>query len=179
MSFTEPWLFGTPTSAGIDVFDTRRRYNEYTEKRRGTSLRLGRPFPWLDYTHAYWRYSLAEYRIEAEPGYEDEIGAAAGKGTNWNVPLPPGTTQDRYLSALETLLERLSAYDPHWLIVSAGFDTYVRDPISTFQVTTAGFYAMGQHIHALDKPTLVVQEGGYYVPDLGLNVVTFLKGLGG
>jgi outer membrane protein insertion porin family len=74
LSYTEPWLFGTPTSAGIDIFDTRRRYNEYTEKRRGTSLRLGRPFPWLDYTHVYWRYSLAEYRIEAEPGYEEEIG---------------------------------------------------------------------------------------------------------
>ncbi len=73
-SYTEPWLFETPTSAGIDIFDTRRRYNEYTEKRRGTSLRLGRPFPWLDYTHIYWRYSLAEYRIEAEPGYEEEIG---------------------------------------------------------------------------------------------------------
>ncbi len=74
LSFTEPWLFGTPTSAGVDVFDTRRRYDEYTEKRRGGDLRLGRPFPWLDYTTAYWRYSLAEYRLEAEPGYETEIG---------------------------------------------------------------------------------------------------------
>jgi outer membrane protein insertion porin family len=74
LSFTEPWLFGTPTSAGADLFDTRRRYTEYTEKRRGGDLRLGRPFPWLDYTRISARYSLARYEVEAQPGYEDEIG---------------------------------------------------------------------------------------------------------
>jgi outer membrane protein insertion porin family len=50
LSFTEPWLFDTPTSAGFDLFDTRHRYTEYDEKRRGVELRVGRPFPWLDYT---------------------------------------------------------------------------------------------------------------------------------
>jgi outer membrane protein insertion porin family len=74
VSFTEPWLFGTPTSAGVDLFDTRRRYTEYTEKRRGGEIRFGRPFPWLDYTRVSARYSLAEYRVDAESGYEDEIG---------------------------------------------------------------------------------------------------------
>jgi len=74
LSFTEPWLFDTPTSAGFSVFDTRRRYTEFTEKRRGGDIRLGRPFPWLDYTRITTRYSLAEYRLDAEPAYEDEIG---------------------------------------------------------------------------------------------------------
>ncbi|HMB71180.1 MAG TPA: BamA/TamA family outer membrane protein, partial [bacterium] len=69
VSFTEPWLFGTPTSAGIDAFDTRRRYSEFEEKRRGVNLRVGRPFPWLDYTRFSTRYSLAEYRIDARGGY--------------------------------------------------------------------------------------------------------------
>lgn len=75
LSFTEPWLFGTPTSAGIDLFDTRRRYTEYEEKRRGGDLRVGRPFPWLDYTRVTTRYSLAEYEVSPRAGYEDEIGA--------------------------------------------------------------------------------------------------------
>ncbi len=110
-------------------------------------------------------------------GYEDEVGIGAGKGTNWNVPLLPGTGQDRYLSALETLLVRLTAYNPQWLIVSAGFDTYIDDPIGTFQVTTAGFNKIGRRIRTLNVPTLVVQEGGYCVPDLGRNVVALLQGL--
>ncbi len=74
LSFTEPWLFGTPTSAGFSLFDTRRHFTEFTEKRRGGDLRLGRPFPWLDYTRISTRYSLAEYRLDARSGFEDEIG---------------------------------------------------------------------------------------------------------
>jgi acetoin utilization deacetylase AcuC-like enzyme len=110
-------------------------------------------------------------------GYEDERGAGAGTGTNWNVPLPSGTGEAAYLSALEGLLERLCAYDPRWLVVSAGFDAYVHDPISTFQLTTAAFYEIGLRIRALKVPTLVVQEGGYHVPDLGQNVVALLQAL--
>ena len=110
-------------------------------------------------------------------GYVDETGIGEGEGANWNIPLPSGTSESQYISVLESLLERLDAFDPRWLVVSAGFDTYVRDPITTFQVTTSGFHEIGRRIHALDIPMLVVQEGGYHVPDLGLNVVAFLAGL--
>ncbi|MCD6425614.1 MAG: hypothetical protein J7L35_08900 [Anaerolineales bacterium] len=48
-------------------------------------------------------------------GYADEVGIGAGEGTNWNVPLSPGTDQCRYLSDLETLLVRLTAFNPHCL----------------------------------------------------------------
>lgn len=75
LSFTEPWFMGTPISAGVDLFATRRQYDEYTEKRTGGDLRIGRPFPLLDYTSTFWRYSLAEYKIEAEPGFEKEVGS--------------------------------------------------------------------------------------------------------
>ena len=81
------------------------------------------------------------------------------------------------MSALGTLLVRLSAFKPQWLIVSAGFDTYIGEPIGTFQLTTSDFNIVGQRIRILNVPTLVVQEGGYCVPDLGRNVVDFLKGL--
>ncbi len=112
-------------------------------------------------------------------GYVDEAGADAGEGTNWNVPLPHGTDQARYMAALEGLLEHVRAFDPAWVVVSAGFDTYLYDPIGTFQITTEGFYEIGLHIRALDKPTLVIQEGGYHVPDLGRNVVALLRALAG
>lgn len=42
VSFTEPWLFGTHTSFGFDVFNTTRLLEFWTEKRQGGSLRLGR-----------------------------------------------------------------------------------------------------------------------------------------
>jgi acetoin utilization deacetylase AcuC-like enzyme len=110
-------------------------------------------------------------------GYADEIGRDDGKGTNWNVPLPPGTSQDQYLGALDMLLDRLAVFDPRWLVVSAGFDTYAHDPVGTFQLTTAGYHEIGRRMRQIDVPTLVVQEGGYHIPDLGKNVVALLHGL--
>lgn len=81
LSFTEPWLFGTPTSAGVDAFDTQRRYTEFIENRRGGNLRVGRPFPWLDYTNVAARYSLAEYRIEGRSGYTFLNGSLVREGS--------------------------------------------------------------------------------------------------
>ena len=58
LGFTEPWLFDTPTSAGIDLYRTTYSYTNYDEERIGGGLRLGRPIPWLDYTRGYWQYNL-------------------------------------------------------------------------------------------------------------------------
>lgn len=60
LSFTEPWLFSTPTSVGADLYYTNRRwYDDYTEGRRGSSLRLGRRLKWPDnYFKVYTRYRL-------------------------------------------------------------------------------------------------------------------------
>jgi outer membrane protein insertion porin family len=106
LSFTEPWLLGTPTSAGADLYDTRRRYNEFVEKRRGGGLRVGRPFPWLDYTRITASYSLANYVIEAEPGYVDQIGdvdPATGERT--------GRSED-LISSISLVLFRNSVDSP-------------------------------------------------------------------
>jgi acetoin utilization deacetylase AcuC-like enzyme len=112
-------------------------------------------------------------------GYADETGEGAGEGTNCNVPLPPEVDEEQYLSALDSLLARLVVFGPHWLIVSAGFDTYIHDPVGTFQVTTGGFHKIGRRLGELGVPTLVVQEGGYCTADLGCSVAAFLSGLAG
>jgi acetoin utilization deacetylase AcuC-like enzyme len=110
-------------------------------------------------------------------GYADETGIGAGKGMNCNVPLRPGVSEAQYLEALDSLLARIAAFGAQALVVSAGFDTYIDDPVGTFRVTTDGFYEIGRRIGELALPTLVVQEGGYCVTDLGSNVVALLRGL--
>ncbi len=108
-------------------------------------------------------------------GYAEERGEGAGEGTNWNFPLPEGVGDAHYLDTLDALLDRVHTFAPHWLVVSAGFDTYALDPIGTFQLTTQGFHEIGCRLQALKRPTLIVQEGGYNVPDLGRNVVSLLN----
>jgi outer membrane protein insertion porin family len=60
LGFTEPWLFDRPISAGADIFHLIRERDYYEERRSGGSIRIGRPFPWLDYTKLYWGYTLED-----------------------------------------------------------------------------------------------------------------------
>jgi len=59
ISFTEPWLFDRPLSAGFDLYQTERDFTEYTYESLGTGLRLGHPFA------EYWRWNLG-YRASRD-----------------------------------------------------------------------------------------------------------------
>ncbi|UCD95159.1 MAG: outer membrane protein assembly factor BamA, partial [Candidatus Zixiibacteriota bacterium] len=65
VSFTEPWAFSTPTLLGADLYSTNSRwFADYTEGRRGGSIRLGRRLRWPDnYFRAYLRYRIEDDRF--------------------------------------------------------------------------------------------------------------------
>jgi outer membrane protein insertion porin family len=66
LSFTQPWAFGTPTEITGSVYaanQDRVSQQFYSDRRTGFSLRVGRPFPWLDYTTVSVRYSLEEVEL--------------------------------------------------------------------------------------------------------------------
>jgi outer membrane protein insertion porin family len=65
ISFTEPWMFSTPTSLGADLYYTNREwYSDYTEGRRGGSFRLGRRLRWPDdYFSIVGRYQIEDDRF--------------------------------------------------------------------------------------------------------------------
>ena len=56
LSFTEPWLFDIPLSAGFDIYKWKREYNYYDKKSTGGALRGS--YPVFDYTRLYLTYSL-------------------------------------------------------------------------------------------------------------------------
>lgn len=61
LSFTEPWLFGQPTSVGFNIFDTQQNFN-FVMRRTGGQINLGRRFRWPDdYFRGDW--SIAFERI--------------------------------------------------------------------------------------------------------------------
>jgi acetoin utilization deacetylase AcuC-like enzyme len=84
---------------------------------------------------------------------------------------------ERYLAVLETALEAIAAFGARYLIVSAGFDTFAGDPIGDFALNSAAYPVIGRRIAALGLPTLVVQEGGYAVAELGENLAGLLNGM--
>jgi outer membrane protein insertion porin family len=56
ISFTEPWLFDRPLSAGFDLFNVRRDFTEYDYDSLGGNVRVSHPFA------EYWRWQVT-YRI--------------------------------------------------------------------------------------------------------------------
>ena len=113
-------------------------------------------------------------------GYSDERGEGAGEGYNVNLTLPAGTRGEEYQHLLRSVVfPALEGFDPAALVLSAGFDGYEKDPVGAFQLTTDDFETIGGDLARLELPTVVVQEGGYYTPDLGTNVGALLTGLRG
>jgi acetoin utilization deacetylase AcuC-like enzyme len=49
--------------------------------------------------------------------------------------------------------------------------------VGGFKLGSGAFSRLGAKIYDLHLPTVVVQEGGYLLPSLGENVVSFLKGV--
>ncbi len=111
-------------------------------------------------------------------GYENETGRGAGEGFNLNIPMERGTVIKDYCTSLETALQRVSDFKPDVLVLAAGLDIAVDDPFKGFAIATPEFATIGKMIAQIGLPTLVVQEGGYPSPSLGLNLASLLKGLG-
>jgi acetoin utilization deacetylase AcuC-like enzyme len=93
-----------------------------------------------------------------------------------NYPLPADTSPDEYLAVFETGLKEVSFFNPDMIAVSAGFDSYVRDPITNLSLEKDTYRLIGEMIAALKKPTFSVLEGGYS-KDLAECIYQYLTGL--
>ncbi len=109
-------------------------------------------------------------------GYDHERGAGAGRGRNLNLPLARGTGDNAYLAALDEGLTAIRGFAPEILFVALGLDGYEGDPFEGFAITTEGFNRIAAAIGELGIPTVLIQEGGYNVDDLGKNVLAFIEG---
>jgi acetoin utilization deacetylase AcuC-like enzyme len=112
-------------------------------------------------------------------GFADERGTGPGLGTNLNIPLPAGCDAALYEEGLNRALDAIARFRPGTLVVSLGIDTYSLDPICDFALTTPAYHRIGARVARLDLPTIVIQEGGYFVPHLGENVRQWLRGAEG
>ncbi len=110
-------------------------------------------------------------------GFAEETGTGPGLGFNRNFPLPLGTTDRDYQPALESALEFIEGFGPEFLVVALGFDGHERDPIGRFGLTIEYFERLARTIGQLDRPMVIVQEGGYGLPELGGCAAAFGRGL--
>lgn len=110
-------------------------------------------------------------------GFEDEKGEGLGLNYNVNHPLPLTMDGPTYLKTLKVAAEQILKFDPSYVVVALGLDTAKGDPTGTWKLLARDFEENGFQIGGLQKPTLVVQEGGYRTQVLGVNVRHFFRGL--
>ncbi len=117
--------------------------------------------------------------IQAFPhflGHAEEKGIQEGEGFNINYPMPPNTSYAQWKISLEKVINEIERFNPDFLLISLGVDTFENDPISFFKLKSNDFFDVGKTISSLNLPTLFIMEGGYAIEEIGINTVNILKG---
>ena len=116
-------------------------------------------------------------------GTASETGEGDGLGYTVNLPVfaQYGDVEYTYLTGrvLQALMEQ---YLPQIIIVSAGFDGHVDDPISKLRLSTGWFGTITRMIRQLaatycDGRLLMVLEGGYNPASLEVSILAVLESL--
>jgi acetoin utilization deacetylase AcuC-like enzyme len=85
-------------------------------------------------------------------------------GSTVNFPFPAGTTGDRYLAAVDSVVAPIvEQFRPTWLLVSAGFDAHRRDPLTGLGLSAGDFALLTQRLLEFAPPgrRVLFLEGGY------------------
>jgi acetoin utilization deacetylase AcuC-like enzyme len=110
-------------------------------------------------------------------------GERGEHGTVVNAPLSPGDGGEQFRAALETvILPRLRDFQPELLVISAGFDAHMRDPLANLNLLEADFdWATRKLLEIADKTAngrvVSVLEGGYDLQGLANSVATHVAAL--
>ena len=68
------------------------------------------------------------------------------------MPLPAGSGNAAFVSAWrDELLPAVEAFAPEAILVSAGYDAHVDDPLAALEVTEEGFQAVAEVLGALPR----------------------------
>ena len=100
-------------------------------------------------------------------GRASETGSGAGKGTTLNCPLPAGSGRAEIFPAFEEkLVSAMEQFRPEFVLISAGFDSRVGDPLGEFRLTDRDFVDLTKIVRGIaDKyakgRVVSLLEGGY------------------
>ncbi|HEX9020143.1 MAG TPA: histone deacetylase [Nitrospirota bacterium] len=112
-------------------------------------------------------FSSHQYPYYPGSGNADEVGSGKGEGFTVNAPFPTGFGDAEYLAVYERVLRPIALeYRPDLVLVSAGFDPYVKDPLGGMNVTGEGFGRLASLVRDIAEQTcggrvLLALEGGY------------------
>jgi acetoin utilization deacetylase AcuC-like enzyme len=111
-------------------------------------------------------------------GFPNEQGGLNALGTTVNVPLPPGTSKQGFIYAVENVvMPILEDFKPDIIINSAGQDNHYSDPITNMNFCAQGYAALTEIL----QPDIAVLEGGYSIegalPYVNVGIILAMAGI--
>jgi acetoin utilization deacetylase AcuC-like enzyme len=111
------------------------------------------------------------------PFYPGTGGPGTTSGNIVNVPLAAGSGDAEYAAAFAEIVEpAVSFFAPDLLLVSAGFDAHVDDPLSAMELSVDAFRELAIRAAQLAPRVAAVLEGGYNLETLPVLVERTLEG---
>ena len=116
-------------------------------------------------------------------GAAGEIGEGAGEGFTLNCPFPAGSGRKEILGAFQNkLLPAMRDFKPALVLISAGFDSRLGDPLGQFTLSDADFADLTEVMlesadHYAGARVVSVLEGGYSLSGLGAGAASHVEAL--
>ncbi len=117
-------------------------------------------------------FSTHQSPLYPHTGAAGKPAQGEGANTTLNCPLPAGSGIEQISTAFDRqFLPAMDKFKPELVIISAGFDSRVGDPLGGFLLTDADFTALAKRLLKLADQysggrLLSVLEGGYHVEGL-------------
>jgi acetoin utilization deacetylase AcuC-like enzyme len=123
--------------------------------------------------------SIHEYPLFPGTGSEDERGV----GNIFNAPIKSGTKGIKFLEIFENkILKPLDKFKPEVILISAGFDAHIRDPLANINLESSDYFKITKKITELanihSKGRIIsFFEGGYDLQALSESIKEHLIAL--
>ena len=130
-------------------------------------------------------FSIHQFASFPGSGKFSETGKGQGKGRTVNIPLRAGCGDAEYVSIFEKILRPITLeFEPELILVSAGFDIHLNDPLGGMRVTPQGFAGLTRSVlttadHCCGGKVVMTLEGGYDLDGLRDSVKAVLRELAG
>lgn len=95
-------------------------------------------------------------------GFATETGADKGEGCTLNIPLVPGSGDEKFLEAVDGAIAVAAQFKPDVVGISAGFDGYLKDKMLGLDISQKAYYECGFRWRRAHSEIFATLEGGYH-----------------
>ncbi len=126
-------------------------------------------------------FSTHQYPHYPGTGSANERGEGKGVGFTINVPMRAGTPADEFMKKFRnTLYDKAIEFSPDFILISAGFDAHIDDPLGRLMLTEASYAEMTNTVLDIANTcckgrVLSALEGGYNLNALARSVEAHLR----